>query len=230
MKILALDTSTEVGSVAVLENEKLLAQHLLRSPMNLLSWLSPAIRQVLQETGLSLEAVTAIACGIGPGSFTGVRLQLATARTLAQVRGIPLFGVSSLEALAYQVLPFHGTILACVDARRGEVFTGFFQAHGNSMKQAEPFTSLLPEAVIEKLSHYPKSWILVGEANPYKSLFLEKVPSLMEASPNAGIIQASSIGALAWQNRFEQSGDPYSVVPLYLRASNAEIEKAGKIQ
>src|SRR5436189_176541 len=104
MKILAIETSTDCGSVAVLDGMTLLAERFVRAPMKLLSWLSPAINGILEETGVPLSEIGLLASGTGPGSFTGVRLELATARTLSQVVKIPLVGIPSLDALAFGVL------------------------------------------------------------------------------------------------------------------------------
>lgn len=99
MKILAFDTATDIGTVAVLNNETVLAERSIHAPMSLLTWLVPAIQETLKEAGLSFKDINAIAVGIGPGSFTGIRLGLSTAKTLAQAGSIPLYGIPTTEAL-----------------------------------------------------------------------------------------------------------------------------------
>lgn len=223
--LLALDTSTDVGSVAILQDGIVVAETLLRAPMDLLSWLSPTIRQILDKTHLTMQDLNTIAVGTGPGSFTGVRLELATARTLAQVLGIPLFGISSLEALAFQCLPFCGKILSCIDARRGELFTGIFKAEGRVLTRHEDFFAMSPESLIEKIALDEGPWLLVGELNPYKALLLERLKRMADSGPRAGVIRASSIGFLAYEKRFEKPKSTVDVEPIYIRSSQAEIDR-----
>lgn len=228
MNILALDTSIDVGSVAVLRDGILLAESLLRAPMELLSWLSPAIQRILRETDLAVNQLDGIAVGIGPGSFTGMRLQLATARTLAQIGDIPLFGISSLEALAFQCLPFHGMILSSINAHRGEVFAGFFRADGATLTQQGNYLALSPEALVQETLRYAGPWILTGETNPFKTLLLEKLSDSHDAGPQAGMVRASTLGLLAYQRRSEKRQNLYAIEPIYVRPSQAEIEHKKK--
>ncbi len=224
MNLLAFDTSTDVGSVALVQDGILLAEQMIRSPMNLLTWLSPTIQKMLKEAGISPDKLNGLAVGIGPGSFTGIRLQMSTARAFAQVRKVPLYGISGLETLAYQILPYRGYILSCIDARRGELFYGIFEANGDALTIKEEFGCLPPDRVLEKAQKYQGEWIIVGETNPYLEFLLKGLPHSLYAN-RIGIIRASTIGILAYQKKDQLNGDPFSVQPLYLRASNAEIEK-----
>jgi len=99
MNILAFDTATGVGTVAILQDETVLAERSIHAPMSLLTWLIPAIQDAMSEAGVTFNDLDAIAVGTGPGSFTGIRLGLSTAKTLAQVGNLPLYGVSTPEAV-----------------------------------------------------------------------------------------------------------------------------------
>lgn len=222
MNLLALETSTEVGSVALFRDGQIRGETLLRAPMNLLTWLSPAIRQILRDASLEARDLDAVAAGIGPGSFTGVRLELATAKTLAQARGLPLYGIASLDALAFQVLPFDGMILACIDARRGELYAGIYKARGNALEQQGGYLCLPPERLVREAARYRGPWCLAGEMNPYQA---EMLGGLEDARPHAGVVRAYAVGCLAYERRNLISGDLHAVKPLYIRASNAEIER-----
>jgi len=225
MRILGIETSTEVGSVAILEDGARVTERVLRAPMKLLSWLSQAISDILRETDLSLENIDAIATGIGPGSFTGVRLEIATARALAQVRKIPLYGISSLDALAYQSLLHQGTIVSIIDARRGEIFAAIYEASEAALKQVGDSLCFPKEKVLEKVSGHPGPYCFIGETNPDPSFFLTHLSNSRQADPDQGFPRASSIARLAHDRRHVLSGDLYSVQPLYIRASQAEIER-----
>jgi len=226
MKILAIETSTDIGSVALLDDMTVLAERSMRAPMKLLSWLSPAIAEVLKESGHKLSQVNLIATGIGPGSFTGTRLELATAKTLSQVAKIPLIGVSSLDALAFATLPYRGMILSCIDAKRNELFAGIYASDGSTITQQGDYLCQTKESIVEEASRYKGPWTIVGESNPYESYLLQQLKDATRADESAGIVKASSIGKLAYLRKNSSSGDLYAVEPLYIRASQAELERA----
>ena len=128
MRVLALDTSTEVLSVALLADQTTIerrhdgarthAEHIL-----------PLVQAVLDEAGISLSMLDGIASGVGPGSFTGVRMSVAVAQGLAFGAGLPVVPVTSLEALAFQAIEEGADqVLACLDARMGEIYWGCFAA------------------------------------------------------------------------------------------------------
>jgi len=169
-----------------------------------------------------------MAAGIGPGSFTGLRLALAAARTLAQVRRIPLYGISSLDALAFQAFPRDGTVISLIDARRGELFAGFYGAGGSNLIQKGDYLCLPKEALVHEAKRHPGPYVIVGVKNPIFSFVLQNLPGAVEAEAEAAPARASSIGQLAYSRRHELSGDLYSVLPLYIRPSQAEIEKEKK--
>lgn len=225
MNILSLDTSTDLGSAAILQESRVLALRATRAPMRHLSWLAPAMLGLLDEAKLSWDDLDAIAVGIGPGSFTGVRLQLATAKTLAQVRGIPVYGISSLDALATQGLPFQGTIVSTIDAKRGELYAGIYSASSLKFHQQGPYLCTSKESLAASLGQFPPPYLFIGETNPYLSFLLKALPNSSEAPDPSGSLLASSLGVLAYQRQKELSGDPFKLAPLYLRLSSAEIEK-----
>ncbi len=128
MKILALDTSTLAGSVAVVADGALLAESTARVRANHSEQLLPLVDEVLTRAGLALDAIDRIAVGIGPGSFTGVRIGVATAKGLHLASGAALVGVSSLDALVASAWAARGYVLAALDARRGEAFAALYEA------------------------------------------------------------------------------------------------------
>jgi tRNA threonylcarbamoyladenosine biosynthesis protein TsaB len=128
-----------------------------------------AAEAALQQAGLGWEEVDRIAVGVGPGSFTGLRIGIATARALAQARGLPLVGVSSLEALALGAEEAEPLVLAVLDARRGEAFAA---AYGPTLKQgSDPWlrvwlcapAALSPEALVERVGSLDGTPLAVGD-------------------------------------------------------------------
>lgn len=130
MLLLALDTATGLGSLALLDDDQILGELTLETPGSLLVHLLPGVDTLLAETGRALREVGAICVGQGPGNFTGLRLGLATAQGLALALGCPLVPVPTLEALA---APFPGEprpVAVLVDAKRQEVYWGLFDCRG----------------------------------------------------------------------------------------------------
>ena len=127
MLLLALDTATEKGSLALVAEDRVLMEYSLESPNAYLTCLMPGVAAILRNTGKEIADLTAVAVSTGPGNFTGLRIGLATAKTLAWSLRCPLVPVPTLEVLAAQV-PFHPHPVGVVmDAKRGEVFWGLFR-------------------------------------------------------------------------------------------------------
>ena len=127
MLLLALDTATEKGSLALVAGDRVLMEYSLESHNAYLTCLMPGVAAILRNTGKEAADLAAVAVSIGPGNFTGLRIGLATAKTLAWSLGRPLVPVPTMEVLAAQ-FPFHPHPIGVVmDAKRGEVFWGLFR-------------------------------------------------------------------------------------------------------
>ena len=135
MPTLSFDTATDVLSLALGEGERVLAEIDIDAGRSHLERLLPAARELLGRAGMSIDDMTSIVVGTGPGTFSGLRVGIATARALAQSLEIPLFGSSTLEALAKELAAGidgskHGWILPLIDARRSQVFTQLYRKEG----------------------------------------------------------------------------------------------------
>lgn len=135
MNLLAIETATESCSVALLAGERLFARSEL-APRRHAELLLPMCDEVLAEAGLSRHGLDAIAVGRGPGAFTGVRLAISAAQGIAFALGIPVVPVSSLAALALQAPDDGAPILAVIDARMGEIYSGWFRRDANGLVEA----------------------------------------------------------------------------------------------
>ncbi|GAB7387809.1 tRNA (adenosine(37)-N6)-threonylcarbamoyltransferase complex dimerization subunit type 1 TsaB [Bacillaceae bacterium] len=129
MKVLAIDTSTLVLGVAVADEKRLLGEIVTNLKKNHSVRLMPAIASLMEELDLSPSDLDGIAVACGPGSYTGVRIGVATAKTLAWAKGIPLVGISSLEAVACNLRRHDGYLCPLFDARRGRVYTGLYRGN-----------------------------------------------------------------------------------------------------
>lgn len=142
MKLLAIETSGEQGSVALLWDESLL-EEMLEGHARHSEFLLPVIRRLLAEAGLSLRQLDAVAFGAGPGAFTGLRLACGVAQGLALGTGLPLIPVGSLQALALQAPA--GPVLVAADARMGEIYAAAYLNDGVEPREVAPPRCLPPE-------------------------------------------------------------------------------------
>ena len=168
MRILGLDTSISVASVAISEGGRLVAEDCYPRKgsaegsgvkSNHAEIILPLVDSVLRRAGIELSDVAGIAVSIGPGSFTGVRIGLSTVKGLAYGTGMPAVGISTLQAIAARVAGFEGRVCPILDARKGEVYAAVFRIHGSQLERLTqdalmPFLSFLKNfAVWENRRH-----------------------------------------------------------------------------
>ena len=127
MKILAIDSCMNTSSVAILEDENLVALYTVNTDNTHSETLLPMIRDMLKSSDIGIDEIDAYAASNGPGSFTGVRIGVATVKGLAFNTGKPCVEVSTIEALAENLSGFNGIICPVMNARRGQVYTGIFK-------------------------------------------------------------------------------------------------------
>jgi len=215
--ILALDTATEKGSLALAADDRLLAAYSLDSPGTYLQQLLPGVEELLRAAGSSLQDLGAIAVSQGPGNFTGLRIGLATAKGLAWALGCPLVPVPTLEALAAQ-FPWQPQPTAVImDAKREEVYLGLFQCPGEFPQElSEP--QRLPVAALPSRLQPPL--LLTGPGLEAYGDFLKKhlSPEIAWAPPERCHPQAATIARLG-RFRLQQGLTiaPPQLVPTYLR-------------
>ena len=195
MIVLAIDTCDLRGSVAVLQDDNVLALLAHETKEEYSSWLLPAVNQVLRQAHASMDDVTGYAAAAGPGSFTGVRVGLTTVKAWAEVYGKPVAAVSRLEAIAAQGCGGPGYIAAFVDAHRGQVFGAVYKQAGDSL------TRLGEEMVIAPGSFVEVAGELAGG---------EKIAWV---SPDAALLA----GQESWKDR-ERSGETIEKVSATLAA------------
>ncbi len=131
--LLAFDTATPLVTVALHDGDRVVVEHSSEQPMKHGEQLAPLIARALDDAGIVRQDLTAIAVGVGPGPFTGLRVGLVTARTLGFVLDIPVYGVCSLDAIALEVVgtgAAAGSFLVATDARRKEVYLASYDADG----------------------------------------------------------------------------------------------------
>lgn len=225
-RILAIDTATPYQALALIDGEKLLANQVQRVRYNHGSSLLKNIDDLLQTLKFELHSVDLFAVGLGPGSFTGLRVGLATAKALARATNTPIVGVSSLAAAALTPAKTNpqATILAAFDARRREVYAGAYRYNGDGLqalfKERAIGSSALIKLVDEELEG---PIILVGDGLPaYKPLQAWERPNLIKLPLTAAAPDAAAVAYLARQQALTQGpADLISLEPNYIRATDA---------
>ena len=217
MKILGFDTSTAASSAAVLRGDELveatpLAARLAERPAHAAE-LMPAIHEVMERAGVGFRDLDAIAVGVGPGTFTGLRIGVATARALAKANDLPLRGVSSLAALAAGMPA--GPRLPLIDAKRGEVYAALFDGDAERW----PPSALGIEALLERLQEADPTPLAAGDGS---LRFRDQLQAAgVAVAPADSPLHVVSAGHLC--RRALQTPDlaPEQVVPDYLREPDA---------
>jgi tRNA threonylcarbamoyladenosine biosynthesis protein TsaB len=224
MKILALDTASGNGSVALLDGQKLVAETLLNVRATHSERLIDQVEQVLLAGNLTLEGLDLIVVVRGPGSFTGLRIGLATAKGLAQAAKLPLIGISSLQLLAMNLPLCPLPICALLDARKKEVYTALYHWRDGMPVAAGPELVLPPEKALARLEG---EVALVGDAvELYRPLIDEilgergKFPAVCHHQPRASAAAALAAGLY----RPGMQLDAAQLAPIYIRPSDAELK------
>ncbi|UCG11205.1 MAG: tRNA (adenosine(37)-N6)-threonylcarbamoyltransferase complex dimerization subunit type 1 TsaB [Deltaproteobacteria bacterium] len=226
VKILAIDTATPAGSIALVEGGLLKAQHVLNVNRTHNRRLLVGIDRILSECRWTLEELDAFAVSLGPGSFTGLRIGLSVMKGLAWSTGKPMAGVSTLDVLAGNVSFVDHLICPVLDARKGEIYTALYRSGDQQEpERLTPYMALQPEELVELIA---EKTVLVGDALLRYSGFLssELGDLLVETPPHLNMVHASCVAWLAGRRlRQGMVEDISSCTPLYVRPSEAELNR-----
>jgi tRNA threonylcarbamoyladenosine biosynthesis protein TsaB len=225
MIVLAIETSTPQSSVALGTEMEILAQVSVTGRTHQ-ETLFPALERILAWAKVGLDQVGGIAVGTGPGLFTGLRVGVQAAKSLAQVLGVPIVGVSSLDALAFPVRHAGRPVWAVIDGRRGEVFHALYRpVPGGVLRQGEPAVGA-PDHLIAEIEALGEDVLLVGDgAILYRREIEDALGARVDlASDLRQRPQAAALVELAVPRFLREEHDRLTeVVPRYLRRSDAEI-------
>ena len=210
--MLAVDTTTPRASVALAGPEAVLAEDRAVSESGHSRWLLPAIEALLRKLGLDAAAIDVFAVTTGPGSFTGLRVGLGTVQGLALASRRRCFGLSSLDVLAHTGKGASGTLVALLDAFRGEVFCGVYDAAARLQgeRRVGPLSAMLPGLP-------PGSAFLGGAASAERAAIEAAVPGAV--FPETSGFLAAPLALVALQRGQEAVG-PGELRPLYLRGAD----------
>ena len=230
MKILALDSSAIVASVAVCEDEKLLAEYTLNNGNTHSETLLPMVESVLGSLGLCADDIDLFAVSAGPGSFTGVRIGAATLKGLAFASGKPCVEVSTLEAIATNLRFHKGLICPVMNARRAQVYTALFSSDGERLTRLMPDSALAISELDKLLCEYREEICLCGDgyeitADALKLTRVRYVPERLRLQSGASV----ALVALNSYKSNEFCSDAELGVN-YLRPSQAERERNERLE
>ena len=235
MKILAIDTSSKVCSVAITEDTKEIIELHNNDEKTHSVKLMPMVDEAFKSTNLSLDNIDLLACCIGPGSFTGVRIGIATVKAFADAKNIPVVGVNSLEGLAFNLLldDLESTLICpMIDAKNNNVYCGLFEKSENTIKPKADLMADEINSVIEKINdlisvaNCYNRIIFVGDGSILFKELLEKeinCNNIQFAKDDKNFANSNSIAVYGWIKYLDgHYGDSNALSPLYLRKSQAE--------
>lgn len=230
MLILAFETSAKAGSVALMQDGKLLAESYQNTGLTHSQTLLSMAESMINSCGLAPQEVQAVAVAAGPGSFTGVRIGVAAAKGFAWGLELPCCGVSTLEAMAEILGIYEGTVVCTMDARRSQVYNALFRAEGGKLQRITPDRAISLEELGAELSQISGPLYLVGDGSELTFRTLGPAVSNMILPPEHKLHQRAA-GVAAVAERMLLSGeicDAQSLQPNYLRLSQAERERLEK--
>ena len=223
MKILAFDTSNQPLSVAIVEDNRILTEQLINMKRNHSIQLMPAIEEALKQTKLTLGEMDYIAVANGPGSYTGLRIAVTIAKSLAWAQDIHLIGVSSLKVLAANSQASADTyIVPLFDARRQNIYAGLYRNDkAGQLQMVEVDTHMAAEQYAEYLATLEGNFELIGaDAEQFIDIFTEKLGDRVHvAHPSLNVPRASVLALLAQDEKVTPA---HQLVPNYLKLAEAE--------
>ena len=230
MLILAFETSAKAGSVALLDENKLLGESYQNTGLTHSQTLMVMAEDLLKQCGKAVSDITAVAVAEGPGSFTGVRIGVAAAKGFAWGGQIPCYGVSTLEAMAESLGIWQGYVCPCMDARRSQVYNALFYVNQGRIERVREDRAIALADLAEELKSLTEPVFLVGDGSnlTYKTLSGE-IPGLVLPPEHRMHQRATGVALLAAKKiAAGEVGDGNALTPNYLRLSQAERERLEK--
>ena len=231
MKILGIDSSAKSASVAVVENSKILSNFFIHTGLTHSQTLMPMIDSALKCADITLDEIDLIAVNKGPGSFTGIRIGVAAAKGLADTLNIKTCGVSTLESMAYNLLPFNCIACCVMNARCNQVYTALFDVNDSVVTRITEDKAISIDELAEQLKTASKQVILVGDG---ADLCFEKFSSILPSVtvPCEAYKYQNAVGVcFSAENTAESEFcNGADLIPEYIRLPQAERELNNKLK
>lgn len=240
MIILAIDSSSKVATVALMKDGKLLGEITLNDKKEHSVILMTIIQNLLNNNNLNVDDIDGYVVSKGPGSFTGLRIGMATIKGLSFGSNKPYVSVSSLDALALSVANFDGIICPIMDALRNSVYTCLFKGYSpltnssqikektelsNSLEKLSDYTALDIDELIEIIKTKKEKVIFIGDGvDKYKNYLIENCPNCYFPPNHLNLVRASSLGEIGSELLRNGNFDDPNSAPFYLKKPQAERE------
>lgn len=227
MKILAIDASGIAGSVAYISDYKLMGEYYICNKLTHSQTIMPMMEHLKGILGLDLETLDAIAVTSGTGSFTGIRIGVATAKAMAMALNIPIIGIPTMDVMANNIHFTSAIVCPIMDARRSQVYTALYEWKEESQERISDYLAEPIDDLLDTLDSKNREVVFVGDAiDIYKEKIVERLGKRAKFAPS--FLQMQRAGALADLacKAFEkgEGSDPDLFVPIYLRKCQAERE------
>lgn len=229
MKVLAIDSSGLVATVAVVEDDNTLAEYTVNYKKTHSQTLLPMLDEIAKMTELDLNSIDAVAVAAGPGSFTGLRIGSATAKGLGLALDKPLIEIPTLEGLAYNLWGTDRLVCPMMDARRGQVYTGIYRFREDRLEILEKQTAVSVQELADRINEIGQEVIFLGDGVPvYRGMLQENVRVPYRLAPaHMNKQRAAAVACLALKYLAEgRTVSARDHRPDYLRMSQAERERA----
>ena len=228
MIILSIDSSSKVATAALLNNDEVLGEYVINNKREHSVLLMPMIESLLKDCNLTINDIDGYVVSKGPGSFTGLRIGMATIKGLSFGSSKPYISISTLDALAYTLINFNGLVCPIMDALRENVYTGLYKNnHGQLENILEP-TPMDIDELVTFIKEKDESVIFTGDAvSKHKDYIIEHLPNAQFAPNHLSIIRASSLGELGLNLLKDGKYDDPNSAPIYLKQPQAvrELER-----
>lgn len=228
MKILAIDTSSKICSVSILEDEKVILEKRNDDEKTHSQKLMPLVDEIFQQTNLSLDQIDLLACCKGPGSFTGVRIGIATVKAFADTKGIPVIGITSLEGLAYNVK--EEIVCSLIDAKHENVYCGLYRLKEDTYEMILEKALSLQEAIQElKKLNFERITFVGDGVQAYLDSIVQNFENCKIVADELNESSSVSIAKAAYTKyKKGQKGTSNELIPVYLKKSQAERALEGE--
>ena len=225
MIVLSIDSSSLVTTVALLKDEHILGEFTINFKREHSVILMEKVEELLKDCEVDINDVDGFVVSKGPGSFTGLRIGMATVKGLSMGSNKPYVSISSLDALAYSLLNFDGLICPIMDALRDSVFTCIYKNIDGKLTKVIDYSALSLEELATKLNSLGEKVIFTGDGvYKHKDYLLANIPKAIFAPNHLSIIKASSLGELGMIELKNGNFDDKNSAPLYLKKPQAVRE------
>nr|WP_276939557.1 tRNA (adenosine(37)-N6)-threonylcarbamoyltransferase complex dimerization subunit type 1 TsaB [Helcococcus sueciensis] len=221
MRVLAVDTSTMMSSISILEDDKIIADSSINQEETHSEMLVPLIKRMLDDLKIKANDIDLFAIAKGPGSFTGLRIGMTSLKAMAQALDKPIIGVSTLKGMAYSIMN-DGYVLAIIDARGKRYFAGLYKWNNDQLEMQ--FEEIIEENELEKRIQEIDKITIVGEAISKLPNKIKEFSNVKLSHPGLNNGISRNIAVLA-KEKYEKGeiDNTFDITPNYLRKSQAEI-------